>query len=108
MESIKGLLESRVAGHATGKWGSGRSEETERKISKRWQDSSPENNLNIKSENLKKPLGKTVMFWDIFEKWAFLRESQKVNHKTLLLLCLVYDSVHRCSYNLSFLTKKWK
>lgn len=44
------------------------SEETERKISKRWQDSSPENNLNIKSENLKKPLGKTVMFWDIFEK----------------------------------------
>ena len=27
MESIKGLLESRVAGHATGKWGSGRSDQ---------------------------------------------------------------------------------
>lgn len=45
------------------------SEETERKISKRWQDSSPENNLNIKSEKKKKrPLGKTVRFWEIFEK----------------------------------------
>ena len=43
------------------------SEETERKISKRWQDSSFENNINIKSGK-KKPLGKTVMFWDIFEK----------------------------------------
>lgn len=32
------------------------SEETERKISKRWQDSSPENNLNIKSEKKKKSL----------------------------------------------------
>ena len=44
------------------------SEETERKISKRWQDSSPENNLNIKSEKKKKPLGKTAGFWEIFEK----------------------------------------
>lgn len=33
------------------------SEETERKISKRWQDSSPENNLNIKSEKKKKAFG---------------------------------------------------
>ena len=27
MESIKGLLESRAAGHATGKWESGRSDQ---------------------------------------------------------------------------------
>lgn len=38
------------------------SEETERKISKRWQDSSLENNLNIKSGKKKKPLDKQSRF----------------------------------------------
>lgn len=42
------------------------SEETERKISKRWQDSSLENNLNIKSE--KKSLWVKQLCFGIFLK----------------------------------------